>query len=116
VEEFKESKENVVTAGNLPGNNQTANSKTQAWDIKYPLSQNARFWSLIWKSESTGLISVSGVTYYTTVHHLRSKADHSSPRRADVRNARRYTSTEPYIFMVWCLIQHRDNFGFKFFN
>jgi len=36
------------------------------------------------------------------------KADHSSPPRAEVKNA--YTS--PYDFMAWCLVKHRDNFTF----
>jgi hypothetical protein len=38
------------------------------------------------------------------------KTDHSSPTRAKVQNVWSYTSTPPYIFMVWCLIKHRDSF------
>jgi hypothetical protein len=28
----------------------------------------------------------------------------------------RHTSTPPYIFMVWCLVKHRDNFTFTLHN
>jgi hypothetical protein len=51
------------------------------------------------------------------------EADHSSPSNAEVKNAWNYTSTPPYVFMVWCLIKHRmclhlvklrDNFTFTF--
>jgi hypothetical protein len=33
------------------------------------------------------------------------KADHSPSHSAEIKNARRYTSTAPYIFMVWCSIK-----------
>jgi hypothetical protein len=39
------------------------------------------------------------------------EADHSTPR-AKVKNAWRYNSTLQYVFMVWCLVKHRDNFTF----
>jgi hypothetical protein len=39
-------------------------------------------------------------------------ADHSHPCSAEVINVRSYNSTTPYIFMMWCLIQHKDNFTF----
>jgi hypothetical protein len=39
------------------------------------------------------------------------EADHSPPPSAKVKNTRNYTSTPPYVFMVWCLIKHRDNFS-----
>jgi hypothetical protein len=39
---------------------------------------------------------------------LECEADHSPPSRLEVKNAWRYTSTPPYIFMAWCLIKHRD--------
>jgi hypothetical protein len=74
------------------------------------------FLSLNRKSESKGPISDSGVTYYTNLYDPGSEANYFSPRRADVRNVRSYTSTEPYVFMVWCLIQNRDNFSFTFIN
>jgi hypothetical protein len=34
------------------------------------------------------------------------EADHLSPSIAEVKNARKYTSTPPYVFMAWCLIKH----------
>jgi hypothetical protein len=40
------------------------------------------------------------------------EADHSPPSRAEVKNAWNYTSTLPYVFMVWCLVKHRANFKF----
>jgi hypothetical protein len=42
----------------------------------------------------------------------RHEADHSSPSSAHVKNEQCYTSTLPYVLMVWCLIKHRENFAF----
>jgi hypothetical protein len=41
-------------------------------------------------------------------------ADHSPPSIAEVKNAWSYTFTPQYVFMVWCLVKHRDNFTFIF--
>jgi hypothetical protein len=41
-----------------------------------------------------------------------SEADHSPPSSAEVKNEWNYTSTPQYVFMVWCLVKHRDNFTF----
>jgi len=38
------------------------------------------------------------------------EADCSPPSGAEIHHAWRYTSTPPYVFMVWCLIKHRVNF------
>jgi hypothetical protein len=35
------------------------------------------------------------------------EADHLPPSSAEVKNVCSYTSTPPYIFMLWCLIKHR---------
>jgi hypothetical protein len=40
------------------------------------------------------------------------EADHSPPSSAKIKNASSYTSTPQYIFTVWCLVKHRDNFTF----
>jgi len=40
------------------------------------------------------------------------QADHSPPSNAKVTNAWGYTSTPQYVFMVWCLVKHKDNFTF----
>jgi hypothetical protein len=42
------------------------------------------------------------------------EADHSPPSSAEVKNAWSYTSTLQYVFMVWCLVTHGDNFTFIF--
>jgi hypothetical protein len=44
------------------------------------------------------------------------EADNSPPSSAEVKNMWRYTSTPHYVFMAWCLVQHKDNFNFTFFN
>jgi hypothetical protein len=44
------------------------------------------------------------------------EADHSPPSSAEVKNAWRYTSTPQYVFMMWCLVKHRDNFTFTFYG
>jgi hypothetical protein len=36
------------------------------------------------------------------------EADHSPPSSADVKNPWSYTSTSRYVFMAWCLVEHRD--------
>jgi hypothetical protein len=40
------------------------------------------------------------------------EADSSPPCTAKVKNSWSYASTSPYIYMVWYLITHRDNFAF----
>jgi hypothetical protein len=40
------------------------------------------------------------------------EADHSPPSSAEVKNAWSYTSTPQYVFMPWCLVNHRNNFTF----
>jgi hypothetical protein len=42
------------------------------------------------------------------------EAAHSPPSSAEVRNVWSYTSTPQYVFMVWCLVKHRDNFFLHF--
>jgi len=42
------------------------------------------------------------------------EGDHSPPSSAEIKNAWSYTSTPPYVFMVWYLVKHRDNFTFTF--
>jgi hypothetical protein len=41
------------------------------------------------------------------------EADHSPSSSAEVENAWSYTSTHPYVFMVWCLVKHGDNFTYS---
>jgi len=48
----------------------------------------------------TGVISLG-------VEQPEHEADHSSPSRADSKNAWSYTSAPPYIFIAWCLIKNR---------
>jgi hypothetical protein len=38
------------------------------------------------------------------------------PSRAKVKNVWLYTSTTKYVFMAWCLVQHRDTFTFFMVN
>jgi hypothetical protein len=42
------------------------------------------------------------------------EADHSPLSSAKVKNAWSYTSTPQYVFMLLCLVKHRDNFTFTF--
>jgi hypothetical protein len=35
------------------------------------------------------------------------EADHSTPPSSEVKNARKYTPTPPYVSMVWGLVKHR---------
>jgi hypothetical protein len=35
------------------------------------------------------------------------EADNSPPSSVEIKNTWSYTSTPPYVFMAWCLIQHR---------
>jgi hypothetical protein len=43
------------------------------------------------------------------------EANHSPPSSAEINNAWKCTSTPQYVFMVWCLVKHRDNFIFTFY-
>jgi hypothetical protein len=40
------------------------------------------------------------------VNWLGHEANHSSPSSAEIKNARSYTSTDPYPCKVWCLAKH----------
>jgi hypothetical protein len=42
------------------------------------------------------------------------EADYSPPSSAEVKNAWSYTFTLQYVFMLWCLVKHRDNFTFTY--
>jgi hypothetical protein len=46
------------------------------------------------------------------VKQLGCEADHSPPSSARVKNAWSYTFIPQYVFMVWCLVKHRDYFTF----
>jgi hypothetical protein len=41
-----------------------------------------------------------------------SEADHTPPYSAKVKNEWIYIFTSPYVFMTWCLTEHRDNWTF----
>jgi hypothetical protein len=43
------------------------------------------------------------------VKRLGREADHSLPSSAEVKNAWSCTSAPQYVFMAWCLVNHRDN-------
>jgi hypothetical protein len=43
------------------------------------------------------------------------ETDHSHPSSVKVKNAWRYASTPQYVFMVWCLVKHREKFTFTFY-
>jgi len=47
------------------------------------------------------------------VKRLRRETDGWHPASAEVRYAWRYTSIPQYMFVVWCLVKHRDNFTCK---
>jgi hypothetical protein len=51
---------------------------------------------------------------FTGVKQPGCEADHPSLSSDDVKNAWSYTSTPPFIFMMWCLVKHRDKFTFIF--
>jgi hypothetical protein len=40
------------------------------------------------------------------------ETDYSPPSSAEVKNVWSYTTTPPYVFMMWYLVMIRDNFTF----
>jgi hypothetical protein len=50
------------------------------------------------------------------VKPLERKSDHWYSPSDDVKNAWCCTFLPPYVFMVWCLIKHRDDFAFAFIS
>jgi len=40
------------------------------------------------------------------------EADHPPSSSANIKNTLSSTSAPPYVFMAWCLAEHRDNFTF----
>jgi hypothetical protein len=57
-------------------------------------------------------INAVGTRILSLLKWQKCKADHSPPSSTEVKNACGYTSTLPYVFMVWYLIKHRYNFNF----
>jgi hypothetical protein len=53
----------------------------------------------------------TGSSFHEVKRRVR-QVDHSPPSSAEVKHAWSYTSAPPYVFMVWCLVKHRDNFTF----
>jgi hypothetical protein len=53
--------------------------------------------------------------YFPGVKRPGREAEHSPPSSAEVKNEWSCTST-PYVFLTWCLVQHRDNFVFTLLN
>jgi hypothetical protein len=47
---------------------------------------------------------------FTRVKWLEPEADHSPPSTTEVKNMWRYISTPPYVFIMWCVISHRNSF------
>jgi hypothetical protein len=43
---------------------------------------------------------------------LRREADHSIPKRVEVKNTWSYTYTPPYALIPWYVVKQRDNFIF----
>jgi hypothetical protein len=50
--------------------------------------------------------------FSTEVKGTDSEGDNSPPSTAKVKKMWNYTSILVHAFMVWCLINHRDNFTF----
>jgi hypothetical protein len=48
------------------------------------------------------------------VKWLRCEADNSPPSGNMDKNVWSYISTPSYVFMLWCLVKHKDNFTFTF--
>jgi hypothetical protein len=42
-------------------------------------------------------------------------ADPPLPSSAEVKNTWSYTSPPQYVFMAWCLVNHKDKFTFHIF-
>jgi hypothetical protein len=49
---------------------------------------------------------------FSGVERPRHEADHPLPSCAEVKNTYSYSSTFPYLFMMWCLIKLRVKFTF----
>jgi len=49
---------------------------------------------------------------YPRVKRPGREAEQSPPSSAEVKNTCSSASTPKYVFMVWCLVKHRDNFTF----
>jgi hypothetical protein len=64
----------------------------------------------LWRPTHLPILWVRGGGLFSGVGWLGREAEHSAPSGAEVKNAWSYTSTPQYVFMVWCLVKHRDNF------
>jgi hypothetical protein len=77
-------------------------------DDRDPIS--GRFWEFFYSSQRTEVGFAAHPASYpmgSGVKRPGREADHSPPSSADVNNAWNYTSTPPYIFVVWCLDKYR---------
>jgi hypothetical protein len=50
--------------------------------------------------------------YFPGVKRPRREADHLPPSSAEVEESVKLYLHSQYVFMVWCLVKHRDNFTF----
>jgi hypothetical protein len=49
---------------------------------------------------------------FPKVKQVECEADHFPLSSAEVKNVWSYTSTAPYIFMAWYMVENRENFAF----
>jgi hypothetical protein len=54
----------------------------------------------------------TGASFPMWGNQLGHGSDHSPPSSAKVENGGAIPSLPPHIYMVWCLIKHRDNFTY----
>jgi hypothetical protein len=50
---------------------------------------------------------IKRVRFFSGVKRPEHEDNHSPLSRVEVKNAWSYTSTPPYVFMVWCLVKHK---------
>jgi hypothetical protein len=52
----------------------------------------------------------AGAGNFSLHYRVQNGSDHSPPSSAEVNKAWSYTSTPQYVFVVWCLVKHRNKF------
>jgi hypothetical protein len=71
---------------------------------------------IIWNDSPTLRPTHPHVQWVSEVRQPVCEADHSPPSSVEVRNAWRYISTPPYVFLAWYLVKPRDSFTFTLYE
>jgi hypothetical protein len=75
--------------------------------LGYIMLSFGRMWVSVGVVRNTASYPMGTRDSFSGVKRPGREANHSPPSSAEFKNAWSYTSTPQYVFMVWCLVNHR---------